>query len=227
MPFKKKKAKKKEVEFYSFNKLIKKCPEAKYYMVFSKRSNGKTYDGIHRILEDYVKSGYNHEGVYIRRHEKDIAGKAGDTDIATDVLTDTYASVFSHLQKQKEYSKSAVADEFYRALNAAIERYKRRSTETLHDAKASDGSLLADLCERTLDLDEQTARDDMLIKKAHSYGLQCGSTERKTFILYFYEGYTAQRIAKLLGIDESEVFGYLERTVSGIQNNFLAKYITK
>lgn len=78
MPFKKKKAKKKEVEFYSFNKLIKKCPEAKYYMVFSKRSNGKTYDGIHRILEDYVKSGYSHEGVYIRRHEKDIAGKAGE-----------------------------------------------------------------------------------------------------------------------------------------------------
>ena len=179
----------------------------------------KKKDAI-RYFNDFYDMTYNDAMTF-------IAGKAGDTDIATDVLTDTYASVFSHLQKQKEYSESAVADEFYRALNAAIERYKRRYTETLHDAKASDGSLLAELCERTLDLDEQTARDDMLIKKAHSYVLQCGSTERKTFILYFYEGYTAQRIAKLLGIDESEVFGYLERTVSGIQNNFLAKYVTK
>lgn len=173
-----------------------------------------------RHFNDFYDTTYNDAMTF-------IAGKAGDTDIAPDVLTDTYTAVFALMQKQKEYDGAAVADEFYRALNNAIERHKRRPTEASHGTHASDGVMLSELCGRVLDLNEQAAHDDMLIKKAHSYVLQCDSTDRKAFILYFYEGYTAQKIAELLGITEGEVFGHLESTVSGIQHNFLAKYIIK
>ena len=63
--------------------------------------------------------------------------------------------------------------------------------------------------------------------KAHSFVLQASDIERKAFILYFYEGCSIKETAKLLGIDEAYICGYLERTITAIQNNFLSKYISK
>lgn len=156
-----------------------------------------------------------------------IAGKSGDTDIANDVLFDTYATVYAYLLKQKEVSESDAAEVFYNALNDAIEKHRRRPSEESTPPLIASKDELDPIIDTELDLSEQKATDDMLIKKAHSFVLQRSGTERKAFILYFYEGYSAKKTAKLLGLTEDEVYGYLVKTVSSIQSNFLAKYISK
>lgn len=156
-----------------------------------------------------------------------ISGKSGDTGIADNVLHDTYTEVFRYILRQKEYDEQDVGKKFLKTLKITVERYTRSVDKTDDQEYISDADKLNTLVMTELELSEQQAMDDLYVKKAQSYVLQKGLKERKAFILYFYEGYSADDIARMLSISDKEVYGFLEKTVSGIQNNFLSKYISK
>ena len=60
-------------EFYSSAEIDK--HKAHYNVIFGKRSNGKTYDCLKKIVKNYVEKGK--QGAYIRRWQEDIKGKNG------------------------------------------------------------------------------------------------------------------------------------------------------
>ncbi|MBO7713144.1 MAG: phage DNA encapsidation protein [Methanobrevibacter sp.] len=49
------------------------CPNAQYYMIFSERSDGKTYDGLYHGFIDYYENG--NQFAYVRRWVEDLKGK--------------------------------------------------------------------------------------------------------------------------------------------------------
>lgn len=67
--------KKQKTQFYTLNNILKK--NAHYYVIFGKRSNGKTYAALERMIKRYFESGI--EGAYIRRNAEDFRKKNGDT----------------------------------------------------------------------------------------------------------------------------------------------------
>lgn len=62
-----------ESEYYSLDEIDK--YNAHYNIIFGKRSNGKTYALLKRILENYCKTG--EQGAYVRRYREDFKGKRG------------------------------------------------------------------------------------------------------------------------------------------------------
>ena len=61
--------------YYSFERLKKLHPEAKYYIIFGERSNGKSYSVLEDSLKDFVESGYKHAFAYIRRWSEDVVSR--------------------------------------------------------------------------------------------------------------------------------------------------------
>ena len=51
--------------------------EARYYVIFGERSNGKTYGTLNYCLEQYFEDGS--EFAYIRRWDEDLVGKKGES----------------------------------------------------------------------------------------------------------------------------------------------------
>lgn len=63
----------KKNDWYSYRNIDnKKC---QYNVIFGKRSNGKTYGALCKVLLNYVKTGK--QGAYIRRYADDFKGKRG------------------------------------------------------------------------------------------------------------------------------------------------------
>ena len=63
----------KKMKFYDHRNIIKKCPDAKYYVIYGERSNGKTYDRLKEAVKRFVTSGKR--TAYIRRWKEDMRGQ--------------------------------------------------------------------------------------------------------------------------------------------------------
>ena len=64
-----------EGEYYTPEEIDK--YDAHYNVIFGKRSNGKTYSILKKIIENFAEHGK--QGAYIRRYREDFKGKRGDT----------------------------------------------------------------------------------------------------------------------------------------------------
>lgn len=64
-----------EKKYYNVEHLIKLIPDAKYYMIFNGRQNGKTYSILRHLLEVYQKTG--RRGVIIRRRKETFEDGGG------------------------------------------------------------------------------------------------------------------------------------------------------
>ena len=64
-----------KIKYYDVQSLIKKVPDAHYYVIIGERSNGKTYSVLKYCLERYFKFG--EEFAYIRRFDIDIKYSRG------------------------------------------------------------------------------------------------------------------------------------------------------
>ena len=62
-------------EYYTTEEIDK--YKAQYNVIIGKRSNGKTYSILKKILTNYVENGK--QGAYVRRYREDFKGKRGDT----------------------------------------------------------------------------------------------------------------------------------------------------
>ena len=60
-------------DFYDIRRTIKSYPDAKYYMIYGERSNGKTYSALDYALERFAKAG--EQFAYVRRWGEDIRPK--------------------------------------------------------------------------------------------------------------------------------------------------------
>ena len=63
----------KRFEFYDIRRTLKDYPNAKYFMVYGERSNGKTYSALDYAIERFAKSG--DQFAYLRRWGEDIRPK--------------------------------------------------------------------------------------------------------------------------------------------------------
>ena len=64
------------MKYYTLDKIRNKCPDAKYYVVFSLRSNGKSYSVLNLILENYFAG--KGRGAIIRRWDTDYKSGRGN-----------------------------------------------------------------------------------------------------------------------------------------------------
>lgn len=64
-----------KTKFYEIESLIKRIPDAHYYMIIGERSNGKTYSILKYCIDRYIN--YGEEFAYIRRFDEDIKYKRG------------------------------------------------------------------------------------------------------------------------------------------------------
>ena len=68
--------KKKPIDgYYHIEDLIKVCPDARYYVVFSLRSNGKSYSALEYILKNFLEG--KGQGAIIRRYDLDFKQRRG------------------------------------------------------------------------------------------------------------------------------------------------------
>ena len=63
----------KKMKFYDHRNIVKKCPDAKYYVIYGERSNGKTYDRLKEAVKRFVTTGKR--TAYIRRWKEDMRGQ--------------------------------------------------------------------------------------------------------------------------------------------------------
>ena len=75
MGFINKSSKKTSDGYYHIKDLIEIVPDARYYMVYSLRSNGKSYSALEYILENYLKG--KGQGAIIRRYDLDFKNRRG------------------------------------------------------------------------------------------------------------------------------------------------------
>ena len=60
-------------DFYDIRRTIKAYPDAKYFMIYGERSNGKTYSALDYAIERFAKTG--EQFAYVRRWGEDIRPK--------------------------------------------------------------------------------------------------------------------------------------------------------
>ncbi|MBO7713755.1 MAG: phage DNA encapsidation protein [Methanobrevibacter sp.] len=66
---------KSDSEYYNIANIDK--LDCHYNVIFGKRSNGKTYSALQKIIKNYAKKG--EQGAYLRRYREDFKGKRGAT----------------------------------------------------------------------------------------------------------------------------------------------------
>ena len=76
-------------KFYSLQ-AIEKC-NAIYNVIIGKRSNGKTYACLEKIIREFAETGK--QGAYLRRYREDFRGKRGDQLFAAHVSNDLISEV--------------------------------------------------------------------------------------------------------------------------------------
>lgn len=94
-----KKKKNQELKLYYDLTNIKEY-QARYYMIFGERSNGKTYAVLKELITDYVKRGA--QFAYVRRWEEDFRGKRGASlfdglvrdDVISELTDGEYNSIY-------------------------------------------------------------------------------------------------------------------------------------
>lgn len=76
-------------KFYSLT-AIEKC-QAIYNVIIGKRSNGKTYACLEKIIREFISTGK--QGAYLRRYREDFRGKRGDQLFAAHVANGVISSL--------------------------------------------------------------------------------------------------------------------------------------
>lgn len=95
-------------EFYSPEAIDK--LQAHYNFIFGKRSNGKTYSILKKIIYNYVRTGK--QGAYLRRYREDFKGKRGET-LFNALVSD---GVISELTDGKWTTVKYYSDRWYLAI---------------------------------------------------------------------------------------------------------------
>lgn len=83
-------------QYYSFNDLVKKYPECKYYIVYGERSNGKSYSGHSYGVKEFYDSNFENSYAYIRRWTDDVK---------TSNMEQVYKNLISNDKGENEISK--------------------------------------------------------------------------------------------------------------------------
>ncbi len=153
-----------------------------------------------------------------------VAGLTGNPDIIEDVLFKTYKEIFKQLQKQKNFDGDKIGEMFY----GLLKKYAAECDNTQNDTPVNfiekTEQDIKDILATEFNLTEEQAKDELLIKKSHTYLFQKPAIERKAFVLYFYEGCSPEEIADMFSIKKEYVCGCIYSILQQIKNNFLGTY---
>ena len=134
-----------KIKYYEIRDLIKKVPDAHYYVVIGERTNGKTFSILSKCCEDNLKYGY--EFVYIRRFDEDLkikrASKIFDNLISNGLIEKFsngkwndvyyYAGKWYWKKTNKDNPKESVIDDTPFAYALSISSYEHdKSTAYPH-----------------------------------------------------------------------------------------------
>ena len=105
-------AKKEKIKYWDIWNVL--SVEARYYVIFGERSNGKTYGTLEYCLEEYFKNG--DEFAYIRRWDEDLVGKKGESlfnaHIKNGVIKKLSRGRYNHIiYKSRAYYFANIDDE--------------------------------------------------------------------------------------------------------------------
>ena len=105
-------AKKEKIKYWDIWNVL--TVEARYYVIFGERSNGKTYGTLEYCLEEYFKNG--DEFAYIRRWDEDLVGKKGESlfnaHIKNGVIKKLSRGRYNHIiYKSRAYYFANIDDE--------------------------------------------------------------------------------------------------------------------
>ena len=154
-----------------------------------------------------------------------VSAKTGNTNITPIVLEEAYKKLFYYIMRQKEFDSQTALDVLFEYIEQATDEFKAPDIEC-GDFSATENCVKA-VEDEDIAMSEEQATEDLFVKKAHSYVLQRASLERRIFILYYYENFTAEKISKLFSIPIETVYGYIKKTSEDIQTNFLLKYMSR
>lgn len=115
------------MKYYRLNNIHKKAPEAKYYMIFGERSNGKTYSVIEHALIDFIKTG--NQLAIIRRWLEDIRGKSGANMLNNLVCNEKGVNTV------KKLTKGQYDNIVYRSRQWFLARYDEELDKMILDSK--------------------------------------------------------------------------------------------
>ena len=102
--------------YYSFKRTLSLYPDAKYYIIFGERSNGKSYAILEYALEKFEESGYTEAFGYIRRWSEDVVSRLMMQVFKSLKCNDKNVNVISKITKGK-YNEVLVKNKcFYLAL---------------------------------------------------------------------------------------------------------------
>lgn len=153
-----------------------------------------------------------------------VAGLTGNPDIIERVLTKTYREIYKQLLKQKNYDGEEIGNAFYGLLkqySAECDLSDDQPTAFLSQKSEQD---ITDILQTEFNISDDDAKENLLIKKAHTYLFQKSAIERKAFVLYFYQDCSIDEIADMFGIEKGYVCGYIYGILEDIKNNFLSAY---
>lgn len=156
-----------------------------------------------------------------------ILGKTGNPDLLSTILFYTYSELFIFLTKQRHYIEEQTSEFFYDCLNDMLSEFWTEETVPARNIELSDKEHVDILLESEFDLTDEIARNNLLIKKSHSYLMSRNILERKIFCLYFYKKFDARRISGLLGVEPDVVYSCVNTLLEEMKTNFLADYIKK
>lgn len=77
---KKAEKKPKKEEYFTLDAILKRAPEAKYYVIFGERSNGKTFAVLEHGIDEWIKSKGQRQMAIIRRYLEDFRGGGAQSE---------------------------------------------------------------------------------------------------------------------------------------------------
>ena len=99
--------------YYSFKRTLSLYPDAKYYLIFGERSNGKSYSILEYALERFEESNYTEAFGYIRRWSEDVVSRLMMQVFKSLKCNDKNVNVISKITKGK-YNEVLVKNKCFR-----------------------------------------------------------------------------------------------------------------
>ena len=93
------KAKYNKSEFYQLDNILKACPEAKYFVIWGERSNGKTFSVLEYGIDKYFATG--EQIGLIRRLDENFKGKFGNQQFDNFLYNDIRGNIIEQKSKGK------------------------------------------------------------------------------------------------------------------------------
>jgi RNA polymerase sigma factor (sigma-70 family) len=158
-----------------------------------------------------------------------IAAATGTLDKAEEILTETYFEIYKYFISSKVFNNADMQEYFFKTIRKSIEAHSEFSKETIEVRAKIRRTMnsVEKMLNTELDIEIADFFKANMNKEIYAYIMKSPAPIRRIFLLYFYCGYDAERIATLLQMQVNEVSHLLYTLLKDLRDGFLKGYITK